>query len=343
MVHLRLRLVLSAVAISVVSFGIPHAVPAQESVEIGSQLIHAGATIHESRALLQDLLASQQDPREVQRIHAMIAELAELAGDHAAAQRSYRRAWDADPHNDDAVGLLLLSAQLRLELGDLDGASAEAAEATTRAPAFAQRSDSALLQARIHLTRDEREPAAATLRSVWAAIEEHGVADAGSARLFVVYDLARQLGLDPMAAAAYSALEQNYPLSVEYALVRSDKPVHKRRVEVFPSPWRLFDALPYADLPGDSPRPAAVAAAPAVGRTAHGIQAGSFRDPENATYLARDISEAGFPAEVRRRIRDGETTYQVVVPLESGTTRERALATMTALKDSGIEGFLLYE
>ena len=316
------------------------------------QRVHTAGTVRESRALLlEELLPSLEDAVEIQRAHALIAELAELSSDYAAAQLHYRRAWDVRPDRA-ALGLLLLSAQLRLELGDLNAALSEAKNVLELSDQPPQRLDSRLLIGRILLASGNRPAAISTVESVWQSIEDRPGVNSDSGQLFVTYDLARQLELEQVAQGAFTALGEHHSRSVEYSLARSDRPSHQRRVEPFPSPTQIFAALPYT-----TPPPAAKHAPPETGtaaaartataatatRKVHGIQTGTFRDPENATYMARDISNAGFPVEVHERTRDGVKSYQVVVPLERGTEREQALSRMTALKDAGIEGFLLYE
>ncbi|MFW5826560.1 MAG: SPOR domain-containing protein [Alkalispirochaeta sp.] len=73
-----------------------------------------------------------------------------------------------------------------------------------------------------------------------------------------------------------------------------------------------------------------------------GIQTGSFRDRENAQYMARDIRELDFPAEVQEVQVNNDTFFRVIVPLEDATP-ESAQETVVRLKEEGVEGFLIFE
>ncbi len=72
-----------------------------------------------------------------------------------------------------------------------------------------------------------------------------------------------------------------------------------------------------------------------------GIQTGSFRDPENARYMARDIEGYGFDVTVKEVTISGNTYYRVVVPLAADSTNQQE--TIIALKERGVEGFLVFE
>ena len=317
------------------------------------QRVHAADTIRESRELLRELLATLDQPADLQRAHALIAELSELSGDYSQAQYHYRRAWDHGTQDQQALRLLLLSAQLQLELGDIETAITEAQLVVERSSETYRQRDAMLLQARSRLAAADPDAAARSVSEVWQAASADPRGRDRPDQLYVIYDLARQLELQQVAQEAFTALAEKHPHSVEYALARTDRRPHETRVEPLPSPSQVLVALPWAE--SASPLLAAPSTAGPVAATTatlqettseptvNAIQTGSFRDPENATYMARDISNAGFAAEIRQQIRNGQQLYQVVVPLDGGTGRQQALATMTALKDAGIEGFLLYE
>ena len=317
------------------------------------QRVHAADTIRESRELLRDLLETLDQPADLQRTHALIAELSELSGDYLQAQYHYRRAWDHGTQDQQSLRLLLLSAQLQLELGDLESAILEAQLVVERSSDAYQQRAAMLLQARSRLAAADQDAAARSVSEVWQAASADPRGRNRPDQLYVIYDVARQLELHQVAQEALTALAEKHPHSVEYALARTDRPPHETRVEPLPSPSQVLIALPWAE--SSSPLPAVPSAAGPISATTAtqqataseptvtAIQTGSFRDPENATYMARDISNAGFAAEVRQQTRNGEQLYQVVVPLDGATGRQQALATVTALKDAGIEGFLLYE
>lgn len=321
--------------------------------------VHAASTIRESRSLLNDLLASLREPSDLRRTHATIAELAELSGDFQDAQRHYRLAFDAHDQ-ESGSSLLLRSAHLRFELGDLGGAREEA----DRVAAMGSPADivikARLLSVRIDIAEGDSSSASRRLQSV-------PISAAGPPSvLFEVYDLARQLDNADLASRSQQLLATHHPNSVEYALVRVDRGAADRRVERMPTPAHMLVSIPYGPLPEISPGPAtparaesavpAPATTPAASATpapstapsadallAVGIQAGSFRDAENAAFMARDIRSAGFPAEVRERGGENGSTFVVIVPVPEGTTREAAIRTQIGLKDAGFEGFLLFQ
>ena len=71
------------------------------------------------------------------------------------------------------------------------------------------------------------------------------------------------------------------------------------------------------------------------------VQVGSFRDPDNARYLVRDLANRGFEARVVEA-KVGEARYYRVV-VGPGQTPDGTQATILRLKDAGFEGVLLLE
>jgi hypothetical protein len=113
-------------------------------------------------------------------------------------------------------------------------------------------------------------------------------------------------------------------------------------VQSGPAPARSTEADPGGDSTASTPvddDPAPEGDAPAVA----GIQTGSFRDPENAAYMAQDIRSMGFAAEIRTTESDGATFYKVLVPLPPNSTPGDAQETVVRLKERGVEGFLVFD
>ncbi len=71
------------------------------------------------------------------------------------------------------------------------------------------------------------------------------------------------------------------------------------------------------------------------------VQAGSFRDPENARYFVRDLEARGFAARVVEKPQGEARYYRVLVGPEQSPQDAQAL--ILRLKDAGYEGFLLVE
>ncbi|MBN1835271.1 MAG: SPOR domain-containing protein, partial [Spirochaetales bacterium] len=93
-------------------------------------------------------------------------------------------------------------------------------------------------------------------------------------------------------------------------------------------------AAPSAPAPAATPQPAAAPAPKAL------VQTGSFRDPENAQYMVRDLKAAGFGAEISEKQLDGKKFYRVVIG--PAMAPEEAQQLMLRLKVAGFEGFLLF-
>ena len=70
-----------------------------------------------------------------------------------------------------------------------------------------------------------------------------------------------------------------------------------------------------------------------------GVQVGSFRDRENAEYMARDVGNLGFTVSIRERERSGRLYHQVLVFPGEATAQN----TVVRLKEHGFEGFLVFD
>lgn len=69
------------------------------------------------------------------------------------------------------------------------------------------------------------------------------------------------------------------------------------------------------------------------------IQAGSFRDPENAHYLSIDLSERGFKPKVEEQTINNQMYYKVLLFFSTKHEMNRALI---KLRENGFEGFPVY-
>ncbi|MFO7848571.1 MAG: SPOR domain-containing protein, partial [Spirochaetia bacterium] len=72
---------------------------------------------------------------------------------------------------------------------------------------------------------------------------------------------------------------------------------------------------------------------------ARGVQTGSFRDVENADYMAAELEEKGFTVEVEEKEVNGTKYNRVIVPIPEGT---KAQNTIVRLKEAGFEGYPVY-
>jgi len=70
------------------------------------------------------------------------------------------------------------------------------------------------------------------------------------------------------------------------------------------------------------------------------VQTGSFRDPENAQYMVRDLKASGFAARVVEKTISGNLYYRVIIG--SPQSVESAQILLLKLKDKNFEGVLLF-
>jgi cell division septation protein DedD len=217
-------------------------------------------------------------------------------------------------------GRLVERATLCLELG-LTGEAEEALRrigdaGDAETPAVAQ-----YLLAMVYLATDRAGPAEATLRSLY---ERYPDAQVVPAALLALGEALR--GRGEAKAQVLGELKARFPASPEAALAEA-----AARVRYAAAPLRL--------LPPGAPAPKAPV--PYAGPAKALVQAGSFRDPENAQYLVRDLSARGFEARILEKAVGEARYYRVVIgPAQSP---EKAQGLILRLKDAGFEGVLLLE
>jgi tetratricopeptide (TPR) repeat protein len=254
---------------------------------------------------------------------------------------------------------LVERAGLCLELG-LNG-EAEQILQRARESADAEAAASArVLLARVYLATDREAQAEAELRGL---LSDQPSALAVPAALLALGEALRQRGDGAGAAEALAQLKSRFPASPEAALAEGSTGVRYSALPQRLLPQRLPpSAAQEAASPSAAPAPAvpapaaaspeATATAPAASSPAAAappaspplkalVQAGSFRDPENAGYLVRDLVAHGFAARVMEKPVEGIRYYRVVVGAEQSP--ESAQALILRLKDAGYEGFLLLE
>lgn len=259
-------------------------------------------------------------------VYRAAAELAELTGDYERAARYFAATFEHSETRDPADALAAARAQI--DLGDLERAENHVRAALAQAPTGHGMVQSMSLLARI-LTETGRDvEASAVLHSLVPVLAESNIGDAYS-----VFGAAAMIGLDDVKAAARERVEA-FPDSVEAALVR--RSATDSRVDPFPSPSRVMNPERVFE------RTVAPTSEPLDERPIlRGIQTGSFRDEENARYMARDLRELGFSADVRSRVVAETTFHQVVIAVDGDP--DRANTTIMRLKERGIEGFLVFD
>jgi len=215
-------------------------------------------------------------------------------------------------------GRLVERATLCLELG-LTGEAQEALRRVGDAGDVETAAAAQYLLAMVYLATDRAGPAEATLRSLF---ERYPDAQVVPAALLALGEALRGRG----EAQVLGELKARFPASPEAALAEA-----AARVRYAAAPLRL--------LPPGAPAPKAHV--PDAGPAKALVQAGSFRDPENAQYLVRDLSARGFEARILEKAVGEARYYRVVIGLAQSP--EKAQGLILRLKDAGFEGVLLLE
>ena len=244
---------------------------------------------------------------------------------------------------------LVERAGLCLELG-LTGEAEQILQRVRESADAEAAAASRVLLARVYLATERGAQGEAELR---ALLRDQPDAQAVPGALLVLGEALRERGDVRGAEEALAELKTRFPASPE-ALLEASPGVRHAALPMRllpPTPQRQLPAEATAQKPTASAAPsqmAAVTAQPApvgageqqVPRKAQ-VQAGSFRDPENARYLASDLGARGFEARVVEKPFGEILYYRVVVGPEQSP--EAAQALILRLKDAGYEGFLLLE
>jgi tetratricopeptide (TPR) repeat protein len=215
-----------------------------------------------------------------------------------------------------------------------------------------------LLLARIHGRVGKRREAEALYRLL---ITSYGDTTVASATLLAYYELLIDLGRGEEAVEQLDKLARIFPDSPELALAQAQG--KDARIVYAPSPSRYLprelpvpvekaleaeepEAEPVEPVPtGETTIAEVTATAPTAGKEQPPprnvlVQTGSFRDPENAHYMIRDLKASGFDASIMEK-HIGETVYYRVV-IGPAQTAEKAQEVLMKLKDASFEGVLLF-
>ena len=207
-----------------------------------------------------------------------------------------------------------------------------------------------LLLARIHGLEGKQREAEPLYRLL---ITSYGDTTVAPATLLAYYEFLTSLGREGEAAEQLEKLARGFPDSPELALAQGGD----GRIAYAPSPSRFLpQELPAPVGKGieaagqaSSGEAAIVEAKPTAPTAAEEekpsplnvlVQTGSFRDPENAHYMIRDLKASGFDAGIMEK-RIGDTVYYRVV-IGPAQTAEKGQAVLMKLKDASFEGVLLF-
>jgi cell division protein FtsN len=112
-------------------------------------------------------------------------------------------------------------------------------------------------------------------------------------------------------------------------------------VRLAPTPARLLSGLEAQPAPASCERetPGADRVSERYGAGGAVIQAGSFREEENAGDMVRELKNKGFEARIMAALIRDVRYYRVVVG--SRQSQAQAQATLVRLKEAGFEGALI--
>ncbi len=216
-------------------------------------------------------------------------------------------------------------ARLEFEMGELGAAEERLGRLTGRQVTRKTLREISILRCRISLAQKHQS----SFDSCIATLNREGWRDIS---LALSLQWARENGDAAEAERVSAALEEEFPLVWE-SLTAGDG-----RVSGYPSPARIFSGS--EGRPETDAGPAVVESpAPEPAPEPAGVQVGSFRDRENAEYMARDVGALGFSVSIRSRERNGGTYYQVLVSPGEATPQN----TVVRLKEHGLEGFLVFD
>lgn len=309
-------------------------------------ILERASSLEEALEPLKDRLAGIDDPREKGQALFETAQVYELSHRFSSAARWYREALERIP---DFAEAALRYGGVLLELGEAESAIQILSRMIASSEDRSLQRAGAILRGRAYFLAGDTETA---LAHAIALADQKNEPEA----LFLLFDIARVLEDAELLERSRRDLAEHFGLSPEDRLV--DSRGGRRSVVAAPLPSRIFqegsagfsmaDRRPEPGAPGDAPpgedRPAGEK--PEEGRAASplmGIQTGSFRDRENASYMLRDITALGFSGTIETAETGSGRFYRVIVTLPEGYLPADAQETVVALKEEGIEGFLVFK
>jgi tetratricopeptide (TPR) repeat protein len=309
----------------------------------------------ELAARLQEAYTSLSDPRDAARLLNRFLPLLENGNRYSALMSLARfeealgRLEKAQLHfqaaafaaeGENRYRAMLNSAELLVQQGAYHQAELQLRRIldTNGAQPFHERARIVLAET---MVLDENPSAARTLLSPYTEASAGSLPDSPQP-LYQIYLLARELDISDLQTAAEEKLLSAYPAAPETALLKGEA----RQYPDIHSALGLFAAP--ADHDTDTAEAESTPPAPDLTsedtetvqrEEAEAIQAGSFRDGENAESLRRELEEEGFSATVRTALVQGNSYHRVLVHIASDETTDEVIL---RLKEAGYEGYPVY-
>lgn len=254
--------------------------------------------------------------------------VAELHGELEVALDFYSRAGDLGSE----AGKLSVAGVL-YEVGRIEEAETQARRLVFGALDYAIRRRATGIVARCMAGTGRIEEAVSLLSTV-AAIDEAEHLE--PELLFLLVRLAERSDRMDVAAAAREKLSKHFPNSLEWSLIKGSSAVVPH-----PSlPFLLNTPAPEVEVSASLDEPETGSTASTVAEEKPiGVQTGSFRDRENADYMARDLRDLGFTVQVLSSDAGETRRHRVVVVTDTDQSAQNLLM---ELKTRGVEGFLLF-
>ena len=331
--------------------------------QVAERALTVSLSVQEALEFLDATAAAAPDLSIRARLWRRAGTLAARGNRFEAAVGYLEAALRADPSNQEAR---LDLADAVLELGDLERAATLAADVINAAETLKLQRAAATARVRAWMAMGQTERSLRHLRALNAA-DVAALLDAPA--LLLQFEAATTIGDSAGREAALQRLTRHFPGAPETLVARG-------LANPTPTPARLLSAVGFGDAaiadatpaaPASSPAtPAAPASSPATptgptastppataGATAApapaaatqrvpvALQIGSFRDPENAEFMAQDVRRIGFQAQVVRVDSvDRSSFFRVIVPIADADQVQTMIA---RLKEHGIEGLMLFE
>ncbi len=264
-------------------------------------------------------------PESRARVAREVAALYETANRFDEAARWYGIVLGVDPTDWDTT---IRRSAMSIELGEYAEAIELLGRVIRSAPSRSQQRFAAILRARAFLLDGQGERA---YRHAQSLVGDPPYTRVEPAALLVLYESA-------------VATEQVFELEQIETAISSIAPggpvagIIEGTASYLPSPSRLIPGISLQITPAVVERPVESREPP--DRGVRGIQVGSFRDPENAQYMRRDIENLGFSAVVEEYQVAEQTFYRVLVPVPATENADEAL--VIELKERGIEGMRVF-